>query len=414
MKKYFILCFILLQTLHGANWVMLQGTEKKVGHHPWGFFQLQAEHNDGEIVLKSGINKTPFSYAKPTLQNQTEFQVARARVGIRGSFDDANNVNYFVLTEVAQNGVNAPLGYTTPTYLIDASLTFKYLPIYVRIGMFKYAGSEEGNMARFVSPFINFTTLSNQMMLERYVEESPGKPTHGVGAYRDSGIELFKEFSLYDSSRFTLAYMLGNGSGTAKKNVNANHFTHYGYASYEYLFGRGKGYKKESLKFYLWGQDGKRLFRNALYDRTRYGSGITFYKSDLRLEAEYMAGSGMIMSGVKDLSGASGTNAWQYLMHPESNNKSDGYYLLSSYAILKTLDIIARYDVYNRLSNATTDFRVFKTTTLGASYRFDGYNRVDINYAVNDISAPKNSVADAFLNKTVGNLLSFQFTMVFK
>ena len=159
-------------SLNAADWVTLQGTESKVSHIPWGFFQVRAQHNDSQIIKKNGFNKTPFAYIKPTLENQSELQVARARIGIRGSLTDDNKINYFTLGEVAPNGVNNPLGYQTHNYLMDASLTFKYLPIYIRVGRFKYSGSEEGNMARFAPPLIMFSTVGNNLMLERFIKTS--------------------------------------------------------------------------------------------------------------------------------------------------------------------------------------------------------------------------------------------------
>ena len=414
MNIFLFIFVICLSTLNAANWLIIQGTEKKPGTHPWGFIQVKVENNEGNTLIKNGINKTPFSYIRPTLQNQAELQLSRLRLGIRGSFDDANNVNYFVLTELAQNGVNNPLGTYTPTYLTDASITLKYLPIYIRAGKFKYAGSEEGNMARFTSPFINFTSVSNQLMLERFVESRAGKPTQGVGAYRDTGIQLFKTFNLDDDSELSFAYMLGNGSGTQNYNVNANNFTHYGFVSYEGILGGGKGYRQESYKLYAWFQSGKRLFENELYDRERYGLGMTYFYNDLRVEAEYMAGSGMVVGGVKDRDTNAGNSDWVYSMNPEFKNKAEGFYVASTYRLFEPFEVLARYDQYNRLTNSDVLYRKFETITTGVSYIFSNYNRVDINYAFDTIAAPKNSAADAFLDTTVGNLLSIQLTMVFK
>jgi len=413
IKHFVFICFVTAN-LHSADWVMLQGIQNKPGHYPWGFLQIRYEQNYGEKAIIHGINKAPFSYIKPTLQKQSELQIARARLGIRGSFCEANNINYFILTEVAQNGVNNPLGEYTPTYLTDASLTFKYLPIYLRVGKFKYAGSEEGQMARFVSPFINFSNVGNQLMLERFVSSTLSKPIQGVGAYRDTGLQLFKKYSFGNQNALTLSYMLGNGSGTSNTNINNNNFTHYGYVSYEKTLGDSKGYHQESLKLYTWMQVGKRLLNNELYNRDRYGAGFTYFDNDLRIEGEYMQGSGMIVSGVKDNSNDENINDWVYSMSPSYKNKANGYYLLSTYEFFKDTEIIARYDVYNRLTNDNTNYRKFETITSGISYKFHNYNRVDINYAFNKIRAPKNHTADTFLDSKVGNILNIQFTMLIK
>lgn len=418
MKNIFVILFLLVSISDAANWLMIQGTESKVGHHPWGFLQVKAQKNSGEIVIKDGINKTPFSYIKPTLEKQKELQIGRARIGIRGSFDDENYLNYFVLTELAQNGVNNPLGYSNPSYLIDASLTLKYLPVYLRIGRFKYAGSEEGNMARFTSPFINFSTVGDQLMLERFTDTAFDKPSQGVGAYRDTGFQLFKSFNLNSDSKVTLSYMLGNGSGLAYTNINADNFTHYGYLSYEFLFGKGKGYREEALKLYSWYQHGKRELEDngvsKIYDRDRYGLGATWFYNSLRVEAEYMKGRGMIFTGAKDIDSNANSEVWNYTVAADKNNEADGYYLLSSYRFFKPLEVLARYDRYNRITNNNTLYRKFDTFTVGFSYIIKAYDRVDINYSFNSIEAPFNSNANELFSKSVGDTISLQYTILIK
>ncbi|MDB2562256.1 OprO/OprP family phosphate-selective porin [Sulfurimonas sp.] len=418
MKNIILILIFLSTLLDAANWLMIQGTESKIGHRPWGFLQLRFQDNSGKVLISNGVNKTPFSYIKPTLQKHSEFQVARARPGLRGSLDDANKINYFLLGEVAQNGVNNSLGTHTDNYLMDASITLKHLPLYIRLGRFKYAGSEEGNMARFVSPFIVFSTVGDQLMLERYLDtKTPhasnpdlyvAKPSEGVGAYRDNGIQLFQSFPFAQASYLTLSYMLGSGTGI-KNDIDFKNHTHYGYLSYENILGKGKGYKQEAFKFYTWYQDGER----DLAKRIRYGLGTTYFYDKLHLEAEYMKGKGMIYTGSKDTDASVNNNNWQYSMRASKENEADGYYVLGTYEVLKQLEIIARYDVYNRMTNIKSEHREFKTLTTGVSYRFKGYDRLDINYAYNEASAPHNQAANNIL-KSLGNLLSIQYTIVFK
>ncbi len=418
--RVLLLFFILVPFVSAANWLMIQGTEKKVGHTPWGFAQLRYENNDGEeFVGVDGKNKTPFSYIKPDLENQSKLQIARVRLGLRGALDEDNKINYFLLTEFAQNGVNNPLGYSQDTYLVDSSITFKHLPIYMRFGLFKYAGSEEGNMARFVSPFINFSTVGNQLMLERFVKnDGLSVPTQGVGAYRDSGVQLFQTYNIDNKTSLTFSYMLGNGTGLEFERVNGKHYTNYFYTSFEHILGEGKGYHQESIKAYSWLQDGKRELlvngSNETFDRDRYGLGITYFLNGLRLEAEWMKGKGMIVNGVKDTNTNSSSETWMYVMNPDKKNEADGYYILSTYELFDSFELLARYDRYNRMTNSDIAHRVFKTITTGISYRFKNYNRLDVNYAINTMEAPHNSAADDFLDKTVGNLLSIQLTLVFK
>ena len=128
--KLLVSILVLSSFLNAANWLMIQGTEKKATHKLWGFGQVRYEDNYGkEVVDGSGKNKTPFSYIRPELQNQSELQLARLRIGLRGALDEDNKINYFLLTEFAQNGINNPLGYSQDTYITDASVTFKHMPL---------------------------------------------------------------------------------------------------------------------------------------------------------------------------------------------------------------------------------------------------------------------------------------------
>lgn len=417
MFKILTSFLIFLSHVYAANWPMIQGTEKAVDHHPWGFLQIRVQDNSGNIAVKNGINKTPFSYIKPTLTQQSELQVARARLGLRGSLDDANKINYFLLTEFAPSGVNNPLSERMHNYVVDASITLKYFPIYLRAGRFKYAGSEEGNMARFTSPFIMFSNVGDQLMLERFTDTRLDKPSEGVGAFRDTGLQLFQSFSLDTSSSLTLSYMIGNGSGLANENINGGKYTHYGFLAYENILGKGKGYRQESLKLYTWYQEGKRqLYENGLptlYDRIRYGTGITYFYENLRFEAEYIKAKGMLFTGSKDTNTNPVQQNWKFSIAPEKENEADGYYILSTYGLFKKLDIIARYEKYNRMTNKRLYLRKFETITTGFSYKFQGYDRIDVNYAINSAKAPYNKNANDILNAT-GNLLSVQYTVVFK
>ena len=101
-------------------------------------------------------------------------------------------------------------------------------------------------------------------------------------------------------------------------------------------------------------------------------------------------------------------------MYPDYENEADGHYILSTYSISKSFEILARYDRYNRMTNDNTLYRIFETTTTGFSYIFKNYNRIDVNYAINSIEAPYDDTVDSFLDSTVGNVLSIQLTWVFR
>ena len=51
MKNIIVLLSFFSTFLSAANWLMLQGSESKVGHHPWGFLQLRFQDNSGEVLI---------------------------------------------------------------------------------------------------------------------------------------------------------------------------------------------------------------------------------------------------------------------------------------------------------------------------------------------------------------------------
>ncbi|MGB5506817.1 MAG: hypothetical protein WBM70_09030 [Sulfurovum sp.] len=416
--------FLLLSISYGysANWLMIQGTQEETtkDHNLWGFGQLRYIHNRGDIYETYGMNKTPFSLNKPDLQKQETFILSRLRIGLRGRLDVKNKINYFILTEFGENGITNPAGYRQHSYLTDLSVTLRYLPINIRVGQYKYPGSEEGLMARFASPFIQFTTVSDQLMLERYISSQSensttylGRPAHSVGAYRDSGIKLFQQIDLDKTSSITYAYMYGLGSGIQMDNVNDSHPTHYLYMAYENIFGAIKGYNTESLKLYGWYQKGKRKLLDELYNRTRYGIGLTYYDGSLRVEGEYMKGKGMIFTGAKDTSSTPSNNVWQFEIEADKNNKADGYYISATYKLQPNIEAIARYDEYHRMENISAKERSVKNTTLGFSYKFEGVNRIDFNYTFVKAYAPYNGAAQDILNNA-GDIARIQLTWVYK
>ncbi|WP_373032528.1 hypothetical protein [Sulfurovum sp.] len=418
------LIFLLLSISYGysANWLMIQGTQKATtkDHNLWGFGQLKYTHNRGDIYEINGMNKTPFSLNKPDLQDQETFILSRLRAGLRGRFDDENKINYFILTEFGENGITNPGGYRQHSYLTDLSVTLRYLPINIRVGQYKYPGSEEGLMARFASPFIQFTTVSDQLMLERYISAKSvndttylGTPSHSVGAYRDSGIKLFQQINLNQTSSITYAYMYGLGAGIQMDNVNDSHPTHYLYMAYEKILGDIKGYNTESLKLYGCYQKGKRKLLDELYDRTRYGIGLTYYDGLLRVEGEYLWGKGMIFTGAKDTSPIPSNNVWQFEIEADKNNKADGYYISTTYKLKPNIEAIARYDEYHRMQNVSVKERTIKNTTIGFSYKFEGVNRIDLNYTFAQTDAPYNSTAQSILDNA-GDIARIQLTWVYR
>ncbi len=439
MSRVLLLLFVY-SCVWGSDWLMIQGTEpsmilvegdkqKNTWDTPqlWGFAQLKYEKNYSSVFESGGIDKTGFAYVAPDLQDQEQVQLFRARLGLRGVLDDENKINYFTLTDFGKNGISEPLGHSQNTYIVDASLTFRYIPYAnIRIGLFKYPGSEEGLQARFASPFILFTNMTNNLLLEKIPTTSKdelntngsylNQPEGSVGAFRDTGIELFDRFGLDEDWALSYALMLGNGSGLEWENRNQGEYTGYGYLALQKDFHKGKGYYHQDLKTYLWYQEGKRAMdadnQTRLYDRIRYGAGVRYYKEGLRLEAEYTGAKGMIVAGAKDVNPGVDARAWHLALEAEKENRANGYYLSAAYEFYPGMEVLARYERLNNLNNDAAKKRVFETTTLGVSYRFYPGTRLDLNYLIRDAQAPSNPAAQGILDN-MENVLIFQLTYKF-
>ncbi|MCW8822069.1 MAG: OprO/OprP family phosphate-selective porin [Sulfurovum sp.] len=463
VSKRSILKFALVAPLlfggmevNAADWLMLQGIQpdmvapkgvlvpyRSKVPKVWGFIQANYKKDFGEVFVtppgafpNDGLNKTPFSYLNPNLEDQSGFNVFRARLALRGMADNDNLVNYFFMTEFGNSAVNNLAGHDVATYFTDASITLKHIPgAKVRVGMFKTPGSEEGLQAVFVSPYIEFTTMTNQQLLERqvsnvgaaqnplgegitqYTSTSVDKP---IAAFRDVGVQIFDTFKLQDDWTLSYAYMYGNGTGISHSSSNKQ-ATNYGYLALEKNFGKGKGYYTEAMKFYVWGQDGKRTLDS--YDgnvttevdanRQRYGVGMTYYHNGLRFEAEYMKAKGMIFAGPTDIDHDPSAEDWQFQFATGDENEADGGYVNLQYEIIpKKFEVFGRYDYCNRLTNTTKNERKFKTTTVGASYRYRGATRIDLNYIMKDGSAPGFAKAQDVLDN-MGNRIAVQITAAF-
>ena len=442
--------------LNAADWLMLQGVQPELvapkgvivpyrSKVPkvWGFIQANYKKDFGDVLVNgAGVNQTPFSLLNPDLKDQSGFNVFRARVALRGMADNENLVDYFFMTEFGNNAVNNLAGHReVATYFTDASVTFKHIPgAKLRVGMFKTPGSEEGLQAVFVSPYIEFTTMSNQLLLERQVTDvgtaQKGAAAGGastvhytstvvdqpIAAYRDTGAQIFDTLHISKSWTVSYAYMYGNGNGVSMK-ASDKQATHYGYLALEDNFGPARGYYTESMKFYIWGQNGKRTLLSTDpttltttevdAKRKRYGVGMTYYQHGLRFEAEYVKAKGMIFTGAKDTDTDPLKEDWQFQFAVGDENKADGGYVNLQYEIVpKKFEVFGRYDYMNRLTNDTKGERDFKTATLGCSYRFKGATRVDLNYQIRDAKAPGNANAQKVLDN-MGNRVAVQVTAAF-
>ena len=433
-KKYALKKTAILLALTGAfasqsaqatNWLMLQGTE--ADHQAprakvWGFVQGEYQSTDNTL-LKAGPGagtEAAFNQLAPQLTTSQGFNIRRARIGVRGAnFPLDNKTNYFILAEFGNNGITTG-GNASQGQLTDASVTFNHIPgARVRAGLFKTPGSEESFQGIATFNYINFTNVTDRLMIERTFDNSSGDTERNgpVGAVRDTGIQVFDAFRMGEWEH-SYAVMLGNGGGLATTNQD-NDLDLYLYAATEKVFGTSKGPRRHGMKFYAWTHDGKRTIDGTSgHKRTRSGLGTTYFDGKYRLAAEYITADGMIYGGT---TGArTPANGGTFVV--QTDQKADGYYVDLGYRALPNLELNARYDLLN--SGTATDAasgtgndkeRQFVTTTLGAQYFFNKKTSVRVNYEIRSIEAP-NAPAAAGVHDIldgIDNRVSAGFTMVF-
>jgi hypothetical protein len=406
---------------HAANWLMLQGTEPDSAAaraRVWGF--VQAQYQDDNSDANSSDGYIPPKLIGPDLSSQEQFNVNRARIGVRGTgFPLDGKTNYFILAEFGNNGITAP-GDTSAS-LTDASITFNQIPgARIRVGLFKTPGAEEGLQAIHVFDYINFTTVTNQLLLERFPNDSytPNNPPitlpsgsslggfdESVGAFRDVGVQVFDTI-IKDDWEHTYALMVGNGNGL-NFGDDDDHLDTYLYWASEKVFA-GKGPRRQGMKFFAWSQKGERVLDNTndatpnptSFDRDRSGFGVKYLKDQYRFSAEYMMGDGMIFVGpdkpsfyINDAAGPVAQDVGN-----GAEGEADGWYIEGGWYIPDTKwEVDVRYDVYNRLTddnefsagpNTGKSFEMeFTTLTLGAQYHINRKTRLNFEVANRDYEA---------------------------
>jgi len=415
-----------------ANWLTLQGTEPAGSSDRfklWGFIQPQYTYTEN-TKLKAGPwagQKAVFNQTAPERDSSNTFQLRRARLGVRGSnFPLDSRTNYFLLVEAGKNGITE---FDSSVAMTDASITLNHIPhARVRVGQFKYPGSEEGLQAIHVFDYINFTNVTDQMMLERFLDEDgtrPGDangPNGSVGAFRDIGIQVFDWFN-WAGWEHSYAAMIGNGNGLNRTDNN-NEKDLYAYWSSEKVFA-GKGARREGWKMYAWGQHGERTLEYTFgndgdrdFDRDRWGLGTTFRKGKYRAAAEYIWADGMIFDGSDggavpgELNNAGTATA---SLNIQPNGESQGYYIHLGYAITPKIELDARYDYLDRMENVDAREREFTTVTLGAQYFFNKKTRALVNYEFRDLDAPdfNSSAPPSEIGDTMDDRITVQLLAIF-
>lgn len=448
------------QSVQAANWLMLQGTEKS-DQAPrakvWGFAQVDYQQTaDTKVPTLAGAGQAfsgtnaAFNQMAPQLSTSEGFNIKRARIGVRGAnFPLDKDVNYFLMMEMGNNGITTG-GSGSQGQLTDASVTINKIDgARIRVGLFKTPGSEESFKGIPVFNYVNFTSGTDRLLIERKIDDSAtfssttpptltdpkavhtgaqasdtiyGKRTDPAFAVRDTGIQVFDTFKDGDWEH-SYAVMLGNGNGLAFSDNDKNKDL-YLYASTEKVFGKSKGPRRHGMKFYAWSQTGKRTVNvdgttPTEFNRNRAGLGTTYFDGKYRLAAEYITADGMIWGGPIAGSATAAKNGY---LSTFTDQKATAYQLDFGYRIKPNIELNARYDMLDSATETDTDtgtakdkHRVFTTTTLGAQYFFNKKTSVRMNYEIRNADAPDAAAGSnpTKVTKAFDNRLSAQLMMIF-
>ena len=98
---------VLSANAFGANWLTLQGTEPEGAEQlgkVWGFVQVQYQDDSSDPNPAGGY--IPPKLIAPDWESQSQFNVNRARIGVRGvAMPIDQKINYFLLLELGNNGI---------------------------------------------------------------------------------------------------------------------------------------------------------------------------------------------------------------------------------------------------------------------------------------------------------------------
>lgn len=410
-----------------------------------------------------------FNLVAPDHSSSSSFNLLRARLAVRGTLSPiSNNIDYFVMAEFGNNGFTYSNGQQVPR-LIYANVTFNQLPFaHVQVGAMKTPGDLEllQGIANFT--YVNFTNVTQQLMLNDYV--SGEAISNGAGGYfvnpagnngaADTGIQLFDWFN-NGPWVFSYAGMISDDS-TLYNNANTGLPSYYGNLQEAYVLNHSKeGPHQAAISGWIWDQvkhEGLQSengvtnpttgaftptggYTNQTYTYKRYGLGAQIRTGFMRpgafrITGEWMRGTGWIIApaafgsplGGLPAGGVCGAPTAGSTVTPNAlctetlyaggNNAATGWYLESGVFVSKHLSVEARYDQYNRLTNSPQNERIFKTVTLGLNYYFKPSARVTLNYDINRLDVPYPQAGAAGSNAEAvttseDNVISVQTTIMF-
>jgi len=396
-----------------ADWPLIGGTEEGQpksplpgGVRPFGFVQVTTEGMlGGEVNGLTSPALRKFDGTRPAF-NELEngapwgFAVRRARPGLRGAVPGTDGkVAYFLLAELG----SAAIARDGPT-LTDASVTLSYVPgARLRVGQFKLPVMDEGVEANPVaSDWVNFSLPAAQLVNENHV--SGGRFVGGVSGYRDLGAAIFDTFQ---QGHLALSYMLmvsngrrGIADDDASKDVS-------GRTTLAWVFsGAPSDPHRQELSVFAWGQRGERTVDGVSAQRIRSGAGVHLEKGRVRVRAEAVYASGVLVLG------PSPPFEGQPLA-VDMRGRAIGGYLQARARVFDGTYVGLRYEELHRQIDDTRAERVFRTLSPMLEYDPIARVRIQATYERRWMSAPNGTSDAKLIADAMGDRVAAQVTVVF-
>lgn len=394
-----------------ADWPIALGTEEGVPDQPVrpiGFLQLVGEGSSGARV--EGLTSpalSRFNGARPTFNSVGDSEssvgvyVRRARVGLRGSVPKLDQrITYFLTAEFG----TAPVNRGTTARVIDASITFSLIPgARVRVGQFKLPTMDEVVEANPISAeFINFSNAAIGLMAENKVVG--GAYVGGAYAFRDVGFQVFDTFQRRNIA-LAYAFMVSNGRFGAVDDDDHKDVTGRLTASWVFS-GKPSDPHRQELSIFAWGQRGTRAFGDRRYERVREGIGIHLEKEPIRIRAELVYGTGMLVLGPNPPFAGE-----PIAVAPEG--RALGGYVQARVRVFGKLLLGLRYDQLHRQLDQGPSLRVLRTLTPAVEWDFTPRAKLAVNFEKRWLGAPNGSADAQRIADTIADRLLVQATIVF-
>lgn len=419
-----------------ADPLIMAGTEPEgtgAGPTLFGFMQPRLEgYLGGEVSgltgALEGFNGELPSFNR-TGSTQLGGQVARARIGLRGSVaHTAQKVSYFMLLEFGQ----VPITRTQAVVPVDLSATFSYVPgVRLRVGYFKLPTMEEILLPLPAAlEFIQFSTTLARLLNENPIEggalEGGGRFVGGASAFRDLGVQAFESF---ERGAWRLGYALMASSGGGSLRTQSAHKDLSARLELAYHWGgQARQLRRPELKLALWRLQGERELEvneegvggiTRDFERVRQGATLRLERGAYWGMVELAQGRGALEVGTthpfvggRPVVRPEG-EAWGVVVQGGVRLFGAPLPSQASSAQRPELALKARFEQYHQDTQSDELLRVFQTTTLGAEYRPAPRVRLELNYELRSLEAPSGSTNAQRIATSMGDRVLTQATLIF-